>query len=147
MPSSPRAANWAPAARHCGATLDRSLEEYAAGPALVARYNHRTGAALTTGMQVTAAAAAGDAIAAEIVASAGAACGNTAGFLINALDPQALVVAGGLGLAGGRYWESFLASTRRGIWAQEYRDLPIMPARLGPDAGLVGAALCAPGCA
>ena len=133
----------------CGETLDRSLEDYAAGPALVARYNQRCAdrgsAALATGMQVTAAATAGDAIAAEVVTSAGAACGNTAGFLINALDPQALIVAGGLGLAGGLYWDSFVASTRRRIWADESRELPIVTAQLGVDAGLIGAALCAPG--
>jgi len=39
----------------CGATLDRSLEDVASGPALVARYNQRSGssrgaAPLTTGM-------------------------------------------------------------------------------------------------
>jgi len=79
------------------------------------------------------------------LANSGAAVGNTAGFLINALDPEALIVAGGLGLAGGLYWDSFIASTRRRIWAPEYRSLPIVPAQLGLDAGLVGAALSAPG--
>jgi glucokinase len=143
---------------HCGATVNRSLEEFASGPALVARYNQHSasqhGAAalatslrLTTGVQVTAAAAAGDALARDVVASAGAACGNTAGFLINALDPQALVVAGGLGLAGGLYWDSFVASTRARIWAKASRALPIRTAQLGIDAGVVGAALCAPGAA
>ena len=141
---------------NCGATLDRSLEDYAAGPALVARYNERraierTGAndaganELTTGQQVTAAAAAGDALAIKIVRSAGTACGDTAGFLINALDPEALIVAGGLGLAGGLYWDSFIASTRKRIWAEEGRMLPILTAQFGADAGVVGAALCAPG--
>jgi glucokinase len=134
----------------CGATLDRSLEDYASGPALVARYNQRSSSqegatALATGVQVAAAAAAGDAIAREIVTSAGAACGNTAGFLVNVLDPQALIVAGGLGLAGGLYWDSFVASTRRRIWAESSRALPIRTAQLGADAGVVGAALCAPG--
>lgn len=134
---------------NCGATLDRSLEDYASGPALVARYNQRRTPgdaqnAITAGEQVTAAAAAGDALAIEIVRSAGAACGNTAGFLINALDPQALIVAGGLGLAGGLYWESLIVSTRKRIWAENGRALPILTAQLGADAGVVGAALCAP---
>jgi glucokinase len=133
----------------CGATLDRSLEDYASGPALVARYNQRSSSqpgatALATGVQVAAAAASGDALAREVVTSAGAACGNTAGFLINALDPQALIVAGGLGLAGGLYWDNFVASTRRRIWAESSRALPIRTAQLGADAGVVGAALCAP---
>jgi glucokinase len=144
------------ACEQCGATVNRSLEDFASGPALVARYNQRSGSQPgaaaratdlrpTAGVQVTAAAAAGDALAREIVASAGSACGNTAGFLINALDPQALIVAGGLGLAGGLYWDSFVASTRARIWAEESRALPIRTAQLGMDAGVVGAALCAPG--
>ena len=132
----------------CGASAERTLEDYASGPALAARYNracHEGHAALNSGAEVVAAAAAGDERAVSIVTSAGAAAGNTAGFLINALDPKALIVAGGLGLAGGLYWDSFIASTRRRIWAEDYRSLPIVPAQLGLDAGLVGAALSAPG--
>ncbi|MCB0181469.1 MAG: ROK family protein, partial [Anaerolineae bacterium] len=52
----------------------------------------------------------------------------------------AVVVGGGLGLAGGRYWERFVASTRQHIYAHNSRRLPIIPAALGPDAGLIGAA-------
>jgi predicted NBD/HSP70 family sugar kinase len=51
----------------------------------------------------------------------------------------------GLGLAGGLYWDSFVASTRKRIWAEASRALPIRTAQLGLDAGVVGAALCAPG--
>jgi glucokinase len=130
---------------HCGTTQERSLEEYAAGPALVARYNRHAATALQTAVEVASAAAARDPIAQDILASAGSAVGDTAALLINALDPQALIVAGGLGLAGGLYWESFVASTRRRIWADNCRDLPIVTAKLGVDAGLIGAALCAPG--
>ena len=128
----------------CGATQERSLEDFAAGPALVTRYNRRAAAPLHTGLDIAAAAAANDPIAQEILASAGAAVGDTAAVLINALDPEALIIAGGLGLSGRIYWDSFIASTRRRIWAEECRNLPILMARLGADAGVVGAALYAP---
>jgi glucokinase len=124
----------------CGAVQDQVLEEFAAGPSLVARYNRRAYASLATGQEVVAAAASGDRIAEQIVLSAGAALGNSVGFLVNVLDPQAVIVGGGLGLAGGLYWDSFVTSTRRHIWSQISKDLPIMCAELGTDAGIIGAA-------
>jgi glucokinase len=126
--------------QECGAIQDQVLEEFAAGPSLVSRYNQRVGARFTAGQEVTAAAAAGDKAAEQIVHSAGAALGNSAGFLVNVLDPQAVIVGGGLGLAGGLYWDSFVSSTRKHIWSDISRDLPIIPAALGADAGLIGAA-------
>lgn len=124
----------------CGAVQDQVLEEFASGPGLVSRYNRDAGAGVTSGQEVTSAAAAGDAIAIRVVRSAGEALGNTVGFLINILDPEAVIVGGGLGLAGGLYWDSFIHSTRRRIWSEVSRDLPIIHAKLGADAGLIGAA-------
>jgi len=124
----------------CGTELHPILEDIAAGPALVARYNRLTSGGATNGQDVTAAADAGDAAAVAVVRAAGEALGVGVGFLVNVLDPEAVVVGGGLGLAGGLYWESFLASARRHIWADNTRGLPIIQAALGVDAGIVGAA-------
>lgn len=124
----------------CGAEFDFVLEEFASGPALVARYNQRTGKEATCGEEVLSAAAAGDGIAREVVESAGRALGSRLGTLVNLLDPGAMIIGGGLGLAGGLYWESLVASARRHVWPEASRDLPILPAALGPDAGLIGAA-------
>jgi glucokinase len=118
----------------CGATLRPVLEEFASGPALAARFG------VERGEDVLAAAAAGDQAALEVVESAGVALGVSVAWLVNVLDPQAIIVGGGLGLAGGRYWDSFVAATREHIWAESSRDLPILMAALGPDAGLIGAA-------
>jgi glucokinase len=124
----------------CRTTFHPVLEEFASGPALVARYNRETGASMDRGEAVMDAVAAGDAVAVEVVESAGAALGVSVGWLVNVLDPAAIVVGGGLGLAGGRYWERFVASTRAHIWAENSRSLPILPAALGADAGIIGAA-------
>lgn len=138
----------------CGAAQRPVLEEIAAGPALVAHYNRRRPGAAVSARDVTDAAALGDPVAVEVVRGAGEALGVGVGFLVNVLDPEAVIVGGGLGLAGGLYWQCFEPAARRHIWADNTRDLPIMAAALGVDAGVVGAAaafwareLGAPGCA
>ena len=60
--------------------------------------------------------------------------------LVNALDPEAVVVGGGLGLVD-RYRERLVASARAAIEHEATRELPIVPATLGPRSGVVGAAL------
>jgi glucokinase len=124
----------------CGATVRTILEEVAAGPALVSRYNAATGATLTRGQEVVSAVEGGDAVAMEIVRRGGEALGVGVGWLVNVLDPEAIVVGGGLGVSGGLYWSSFVESTRSHVWSEESRTLPILTAQLGTDAGVIGAA-------
>lgn len=124
----------------CGTVLRPVLEDFAGGPALVARWNAVANADATRGEEVLAAAAEGDAAAGEVVSSAGEALGVAIGWLVNVLDPAAVIVGGGLGTAGGLYWDSMVAAMRAHIWADATRGLPILPAALGADAGLIGAA-------
>jgi len=124
----------------CGAELHQVLEEFASGPGLVARYNQHSSPKAAKAQEVTEAASRNDRVAIRVVQSAGEALGNSLGFLINLLDPEAVIVGGGLGLTGGLYWSSFVASTRKHIWSDTTRGLPILPALLGTDAGLIGAA-------
>ncbi|MBI4600701.1 MAG: ROK family protein, partial [Planctomycetes bacterium] len=126
----------------CGTTSRPVLEEIASGPALLARYRRRGGSAEST-EEVLALAAAGDAPAAEVVRSAGGALGSTVGLLVSVLDPEAVIVGGGVGSAGGPYWDAFVASTRAHVWSELHRGLPILPAAHGADAGVVGAAAAA----
>jgi glucokinase len=136
---------------NCGATVQPVLEEFAAGPALVRRYNRSNeesslqsglpaNEAAKYGEEVLAAVEANDPMAIEVVKTAGEALGVSVGWLVNVLDPEAVVVGGGLGLAGGLYWASFVASTQAHIWAEASREAPILPASLGPEAGVIGAA-------
>lgn len=128
----------------CGAKLHPVLEEYASGPAIARRFAHSKRAESVGDCQgVFRAACNGDQDAVEILNSAGEALGASAAFLINVLDPEMVILGGGLGTAGGIYRESFERSCREHIFADTSRGLPIVPAQLGMDAGIVGAAAIA----
>jgi hypothetical protein len=43
----------------------------------------------------------------------------------------------------GKYRESLEAAMREQIWSDLHRDLPLLSAELGSDAGFIGAALAA----
>ena len=124
----------------CGAVSRPVVEEIASGPGLAARFAARGGAA-ESGEEVLAAASAGNPLAIEIVGDAAERLGVLVGLAVNMLDPEAVIVGGGLGLAGGLYRDRLVAATRAHIWADSRRDLPIKSAALGADAGVIGAAL------
>jgi len=126
----------------CSHVNERTLEEIAAGPALVAQFN-ALHANVAHGQEVLAAASSGNPVAARIVHNASETLGSQVGLLVNVLDPEAVVIGGGLGLSVGPYWEGFTASTRRHIWSPAHRELPILRAATGADAGWIGAAAAA----
>jgi glucokinase len=127
----------------CGHVNVPVLEEIASGPAISAAYARRTGRSVGGAADVLAAATSGDAIASDVMSDAARQLGPLVALVVNMLDPEAVVLGGGLGLAAGPYREQLVASTRAHIWADSCRDLPILPAALGVDAGLIGAALAA----
>jgi predicted NBD/HSP70 family sugar kinase len=100
------------------------LEAFSAGPALAARF-------------------AGDSLAQTVVATAAEALGAAIGHLVNVLDPEAVVIGGGLGMVGGLYRESVDSSLRAHVWSDFHREIPLLSAELGNDAGFIGAALAA----
>ena len=79
---------------------------------------------------------------ASLVDSAADELGLALAALVNALDPEAVVVGGGLGLVD-RYRERVSAAARAAIEHEATRELPIVPATLGPRSGVIGAALVA----
>lgn len=122
------------------------LEHYAAGPAIAARYSAACAGFAGTALDVVAMANHGDPIAREIVSTAGQALGAAIGQLVNMLDPQAVVIGGGLGLVEGHYRDAVETAMRSHIWSDLHRELPLRSAELGHDAGFVGAALSASCC-
>ena len=52
-----------------------------------------------------------------------------------------MIVGGGLGCVGGRYWRCLEAAARAQIWADAARGVPLLRSGIGPDAAAIGAAL------
>ncbi len=125
----------------CGNTHWPALEEVASGPALAARYRTASGRAAERAEDVLAAALRGDALARDVIVSGATALGARLGWLVDVLDPEVVIVGGGLGSVDGLYWETLVAATRAHVWADASRELSIRHAALGPDAALFGAAL------
>lgn len=127
----------------CGHISRQTLEEIASGRGLVARYNRLKPGSAKTGQEVLAAAVAGDDEGMRVVQTASEALESAVGLLVNVLDPEAVVVGGGLGLSEGPFWDGFIASTRKHIWSEVHRNLPILRAQTGVRAGFMGAAAAA----
>jgi glucokinase len=124
-----------------GSTGTPPLEEFASGPGIVAAYQSLGGVA-ESAQQVLERCEV-DELAREVVQRAGRALGLGLAELVNLLDPEAIVVGGGLGSAEGDYWEAMIKAARDAIWAHAAREVPITRSILGPLAGAVGAALIA----
>jgi glucokinase len=95
-----------------------------------------------TGHTLVMRAHAGDAAAHAKLAEIGGFLGAAIGSLVNVFDPDVVVVGGGFGEdAGELLLEPAREVARREALAPADRALRIVPAELGPDAGLVGAGL------
>lgn len=100
--------------------------------------------AKVTGPLVTEAARAGDPVARGILARVGRRLGEGLAGLANVLDPEVVVVGGGVADAGALVLDPARASFETAIEAPAHRPLvPLVPAALGSDAGAIGAAILA----
>ena len=97
-----------------------------------------------TGPMVTDAAEAGDLVAWEAFQSVGDWLGVGVANLVAALDPELVVIGGGVSAAGERLLGPARTALARTLVGAEHRRLPdLVPARLGPAAGVVGGAALA----
>ncbi len=97
------------------------------------------GAELTT-RDLAELAEAGDPAAIGVFAAAGRKLGQAVGNLVNVLDPDRVIIGGGVARAGDLILAPCREVASRLILATEARHLPIVPAELGPRAAAVGAA-------
>ena len=115
-------------------------EQYGSGRALL-RAAEEAGFDVPHGAAVTAAATSGDDRAQRVLAEIGGWLGVGIAGLVAVLDPQVVVVGGGVSAAGPLLLEPARDSFRTYLTARARRPEPqILLAALGPDAGLIGAA-------
>ena len=143
--------------RACGCGLKGCLETYASGTALLqaardlAKSSDRLGDGLRklnsdpgtlTGEQVYQAIMEDDAGALELISELGEHLGIAIGSLfVPVLDPELVVVGGGVSAVGERLLDPIRAGYSRSMPAKGYRpELPIVKAQFLNQSGLIGAA-------
>lgn len=126
-----------------GRAIDRlAREAVATDPTLSLAW--RAGERSIDGAIVTEAAADGDPTAREILATVGRRLGEGIAGLVNVLDPDVVVIGGGGAAAGDALLEPARRAFTATVEAADKRpEVPLLEARLGNDAGMVGAALLA----
>lgn len=145
-----------PNGRYCGCGNQGCLEAYAGAKNIVERTQEKIGTGGSTILakaikngkaltprQIAEAAHAGDEVAMEIFAETGRYIGIALTSIAHILNPQIAIIGGGIAEAG----EKLLFEPIRAELSKRAMDIParmkIVKARLGNDAGIVGAAMLA----
>jgi glucokinase len=136
----------------CGCGNRGCLEALASGPAIARRARE----ALATGRpsrlreagdftaaDVVRLAQEGDALAAEVWDEAVRYLGLGVAAIVTILAPQRVVIGGGVAKAGDFLFEPLRREVRRRVKLVPVESVPILPAALGPDVGILGAAAVA----
>jgi glucokinase len=140
-----------PDGRQCNCGARGCLERYCAATAVAREAREATERGEDTGLghlepeKITAkavfeAAEAGSQYARELIERTGRLLGLGIATMVNAIDPQIVVIAGGMVAVG----EMLLGPCREAVRANSLRpaseNVRIVPAELGNDAGIIGAA-------
>ncbi|WP_435818769.1 ROK family protein [Kitasatospora cineracea] len=122
----------------CGGT--GHVEAVAAGPALHAAYRRAGGSPDVPDLRAVAAlAAAGDDRATRVLATGARALGQAIGGLANVLDPDLVLIGGGVAHCGPPWWDPLRAAFAAEL-LPPLAELPLTACALGPTAAIVGAA-------
>ena len=85
----------------------------------------------------------GDAVAAEVWADAVRYLGIGVAAVITFLAPERVVIGGGVTKAGDALFHPLREHVRRHVTLIPVESVPVLPAALGPDVGILGAAAVA----
>jgi len=140
----------------CGCGKPGCIESLAAGPALVRSAQKRVAAdkngassfmkfvggdpAAITGESVIRAAQAGEPIAVQVLKDTIGYLGVWIGNMIDLLEPDVIVVGGGMGAAMKPWLSDIQRESLRWTINRRAQEIPLVPAHYGADAGLAGSA-------
>ncbi|MEA3345942.1 MAG: ROK family protein [Chloroflexota bacterium] len=141
----------------CGCGSRGCLEAFASGPAITAMALKAIAQGVTTRIAemveydlnqvnpelIARAAKEGDPVARDIYERTGFYLGIGVANLITILSPQMVIIGGGVAQAGELLFEPIRRTVRERVHVTPLDQVQIVPAQLGTDAGLVGAALWA----
>jgi predicted NBD/HSP70 family sugar kinase len=113
------------------------VEQICSGPALASEH---AGGEAQDASDVITAAEAGEPRAVEIISHAGWHLGAYLATLMLTLDPEIVVIGGGLGTHASTYRERAIGVARRLGFAGLLGEVPIVPASLGDGSAWIGAA-------
>lgn len=125
-------------ARRCSCGQTGHLEAYVAGPALEEAYQQRTGIARS--LRDMASAPDSDEVAWGVIDAGAEILGIGLGDALNVLDVEAVILGGGVSQIGPRYLSTVSDAMRRSALPGP-SHVPLIPARLGTHATLIGAAV------
>lgn len=124
----------------CGCGRRGHLEAIASGTGVLRHYRSIGGdEAVANTRDVVARARAGEEVAFRAVRDAATALGTSLAGMVMLVDPDVVVVGGGLVEAGGIWWEPMEAALRAEL-IDIVAGVPVRPAELGSTAALLGAA-------
>jgi len=142
-----------PGGRSCGAGCDGCVEGIASGTALAAYARDRVAGGRASAMldlaggdpdrissrHVFQAAAAGDAVANDVLRTGIHYLGIALGGLLNVLDPEVMVLGGAVAHALTPHWDRLLASIRSHALPRYGDAVPVVLTTLGDEVSLLGA--------
>jgi glucokinase len=137
-----------PNARPCKCGLSGCAEMHASGPGLARNYLSLGGkpeidGEAPTAKTIDALARAGDKTAIEAYELEGLYLGRAIGAAVNLINPQKVVIGGGVSLGFDLFWPSLSKTLETHVYRNANPGLVVEPTALGYNAGLLGAAaLC-----
>jgi glucokinase len=145
------------AGRRCACGLEGHLEAYASAKGLVGQVrdglaagrksvvSEWVGGSLDklTAKMVIDAAGQGDKLAREVTELSFHYLGMALSYFAMVFDPELIILSGGISLAGKILFDPVQTAYERYLFYKEIRVAPVIPARLGFEAGMVGAAAMA----